>query len=159
MRAVVVAIGSNSGDRAAHIRRAVLGLSAFLERLQVAPSLETPPEPPADPLDPPYLNTVAVGASALPPEDLLDRLLAIEARAGRTRPHPGSPRTVDLDLVLCGNLVVATPRLTLPHPRFRERRFVLAPLALVAPGLRDPVTGLTIRQLLDRLEAPPPVHS
>lgn len=92
-----------------------------------------------------------IGATSLEPRDLLDRLLAIERDRGRTRPHAGAPRTLDLDLILLGDLVVKEPRLEVPHPRFRERRFVLEPLAELAPGLVDPVTGQTVAQLLERI--------
>ena len=85
--------------------------------------------------------------------DLLARLQEIEAARGRTRPYDGAPRTLDLDLILAGDLVVAAPGLTVPHPRFRERRFVLEPLAAVAPDLTDPVTGLTVQALLDGLDS------
>ena len=98
--------------------------------------------------DPPYLNAVGVGESSLSPRGIYQRLRAIEAAAGRTRPYPGAPRTLDLDLILAGDAVVDEKDLQVPHPRFRERRFVLEPLAEVAPDLRDPVSGLTVRELL-----------
>ena len=101
--------------------------------------------------DPAYLNAVGVGESTLSPRDIYERLRAIEAAAGRTRPYPGAPRTLDLDLILAGDAVVEEGDLQVPHPRFRERRFVLEPLAEVAPDLRDPVSGLTVRELLSRL--------
>ncbi|MEQ1731837.1 MAG: 2-amino-4-hydroxy-6-hydroxymethyldihydropteridine diphosphokinase, partial [Vicinamibacterales bacterium] len=78
--------------------------------------------------------------------------LDIEARLGRTRPFAGAPRTVDLDLILYGHSVITTQTLTVPHPRFRERDFVLAPLAELAADWRDPVSGLTIGELRHRLK-------
>jgi 2-amino-4-hydroxy-6-hydroxymethyldihydropteridine diphosphokinase len=112
---------------------------------------ETEPVGVAGP-QPPFLNAAAVGWSARPAASLLERLLAIEGERGRERPHPGAARTLDLDLILCGDEIVdggATdrPPLRLPHPRFRERAFVLDPLVEIAPDLRDPVTGRTIREL------------
>jgi 2-amino-4-hydroxy-6-hydroxymethyldihydropteridine diphosphokinase len=99
--------------------------------------------------DPPYLNAVGVGESALSARELLDALRSIEAAAGRRRPYPGAPRTLDLDLVLAGADVVEEEDLQVPHPRFRERPFVLDPLVQVAPDLIDPVTNLTVLQLRD----------
>ena len=94
-----------------------------------------------------------VGWSAVPPEELLDQLQAIERERGRERPFVGAPRTLDLDLILVGDLVINTPHVAVPHPRFRTRRFVLEPLVEVAPDLVDPVTGRTMRELLHRLGA------
>jgi len=82
---------------------------------------------------------------------LLETLLGIEAKHGRTRPHPGAARTIDLDLILYGDQIIEERDLVVPHPRFRERGFVLEPLAEIAPDWVDPVTGRTIRELMDRL--------
>lgn len=90
--------------------------------------------------------------------DLFAALRAIEAAAGRTRPYAGAPRTLDLDLILAGNEVVEEPGLQVPHPRFRERLFVLEPLAALAPQLRDPVTGRTSAQLLAAVRERGPEH-
>lgn len=101
-----------------------------------------------------YLNAAAIGTTVLPPHDLLQALLGIEAERGRPRlraPGANAARTLDLDLVLYGNLVIADRGLMVPHPRFRERRFVLEPLAEIAPGLIDPATGETVAGLLARL--------
>jgi 2-amino-4-hydroxy-6-hydroxymethyldihydropteridine diphosphokinase len=100
---------------------------------------------------PRFLNAVAVGETTLNARALLGELLAIEREAGRERPYAGAARTLDLDLILFGDSIIDEPRLSVPHPRFRERRFVLEPLAEIAPGLRDPVTGRTIAELLGGL--------
>jgi len=85
---------------------------------------------------------------------LLDTLLAIERDLGRERPFAGAPRTLDLDLILYGETVLdEAPSLIVPHPRFRERRFVLEPLSEIAPDWRDPVTGRTVEELLRNLTA------
>jgi 2-amino-4-hydroxy-6-hydroxymethyldihydropteridine diphosphokinase len=94
---------------------------------------------------------VIVGGTALTARALLDELLAIERAFGRDRPYEGAPRTLDLDLVLLGDEIVDEPGLHVPHPRFRERFFVLGPLAQLAPEVRDPVTGLRVCELLRKL--------
>ena len=99
----------------------------------------------------PFLNAVAVGSTRLSPRALLDRLLEIEEERGRMRPYPMAPRTLDLDLILYGDQIVTLEGLSIPHPRFREREFVLAPLAEIAPELVDPVTGQTARELFTKL--------
>jgi 2-amino-4-hydroxy-6-hydroxymethyldihydropteridine diphosphokinase len=150
---VVVAFGSNLGDRHTAILDAADTVATLLTSFKLSSIIETAPVGQGLEYDPLYLNAVGVGQSSLSPRELLDALLAIEAAAGRTRPHPGAPRTLDLDLILVGDRVVEEPGLQVPHPRFRERRFVLQPLAELEPGLRDPVTGLTIQELLNQLKA------
>ncbi len=146
---VAVALGSNLGDRRGYLDAAAAALAGWIEGLQVSSYLETDPVGVGP--QPKFLNAAAVGLTALAGREVLDRLLQIERAAGRERPHPGAARTLDLDLLLLGSLVVDEPGLVVPHPRFRERRFVLEPLAEIAPELRDPVTGLTVGQLLERV--------
>ena len=148
-RQVSVALGSNQGSRESHLQHAVVRLRPLLDELRVSSFIETEPEGVAD--QPLFLNGAVVGWSAVPPEELLEQLHAIERERGRERPFVGAPRTLDLDLILVGDLVVTTPRVVVPHPRFRTRRFVLEPLAEVAPDLVDPVTGRTMRELLQQL--------
>lgn len=150
MPLVAVALGSNVGDRAAHLDYAVSRLRSLIQHLQISSYHETVP------VDVPvpsaaFLNAAAVGETTLPARGVLDALLAIEAARGRARPFPNAPRTLDLDLLLYGDAVIDEPGLVVPHPRFRERAFVLEPLAEVAPALRDPVTGQTIAQVLAAL--------
>lgn len=146
---VAVSIGSNLGDRQSHLRFGIYKLSRILDDMRVSNQRETAPVGVA--VDQPeFLNAAVVGTTTLPPRELLDALLAIERERGRERPFPNAPRTLDLDLILYGDSVVDEPGLQVPHPRFRERRFVLEPLAEIAPDTVDPVTGLTIRQLEDR---------
>ena len=150
---VVVAFGSNLGDRNRAILHAADRIAALLTSFRLSGIIETQPIGDGLENDPPYLNAVGVGESSLSPRELLEALLSIEAAAGRTRPHPGAPRTLDLDLILAGDHVVDEPALQVPHPRFRDRLFVLEPLADMAPDLVDPVTGLTIRALLEKKKA------
>lgn len=150
---VVVAFGSNLGDRRRHILDAAAQVSSFLSGFRLSPIIETAPVGPGAEDAPPYLNAVGVGESDLDPTELLARLQRIENAAGRTRPFPNAPRTLDLDLIVSGDEIVGTEDLQLPHPRFRERRFVLEPLVHLAPDLCDPVTGLTMRELLARMPA------
>jgi len=145
---VVVAFGSNLGPRRDHILQAAERVAAILDHFILSPIIETAPVGDGLENDPPYLNAVAVGETSLSSREVFDGLRAIENAAGRTRPYQGAPRTLDLDLVLAGDDVVDEPGLQVPHPRFRDRLFVLEPLAVIAPDLVDPVTRLSIRQLL-----------
>ena len=147
MDRVAIALGSNLGDRRAHLDFGVAKLRSLLRHIAVSRYHDTVPVGITGP-QPLYLNAAATGETTLSARDLLDALLAIEAARGRERPYPNAPRTLDLDLILHGRLVVDDPGLVVPHPRFRERRFVLEPLAEIEPEMIDPVTGRTIRELL-----------
>lgn len=146
---VAIALGSNLGDRASHLQFAVDRLTALLDAMAVSRWHKTTPVGVGP--QPPFLNAALVGETTLRPRELLDALLAIERARGRERPFPGAPRTLDLDLVLHGSAIHDEPGLIVPHPRFRERRFVLEPLAEIGPDLVDPVTGATVGELLTRL--------
>ena len=148
---VAVALGSNLGDRRAHLDFAVSRLESVLTELRVSRYHETDPVGVPDE-QPAFLNGAAVGETAMTAREVLDALLTIERERGRERPFPGAARTLDLDLVLFGGLVSSDPILSVPHPRFRERRFVLEPLAELAPDLVDPVTGLRVAELLARIQ-------
>jgi len=143
---VAVALGSNIGDRRGHLDYAVSRLGVFLHGIRASSYHETAP---VDVIGEQweFLNAAAVGETELTAREVLDALLAIEAARGRERPHPSAPRTLDLDVVLFGSDRIDEPGLVVPHPRFRERRFVLDPLAEIAPDWRDPVTGKTVAEL------------
>ena len=145
-----VALGSNLGDRHAHLRFAIGKLSRLLDEMRLSNIRETEPAGVAGP-QPLFLNAAVVGVTRQPARALLDALLAIERERGRERPFPNAPRTLDLDLILYGDAIVDEPGLCVPHPRFRDRPFVLEPLAEIARDLIDPVSGLTIARLLDGL--------
>jgi 2-amino-4-hydroxy-6-hydroxymethyldihydropteridine diphosphokinase len=151
MPSVAIALGSNLGDRRAHLEFAVKRLREFLQNVRVSSFIDTEPVDVPD-AQPRYLNAVVVGETSLPAEDVLARLLAIERECGRERPSVRAARTLDLDLILYGDTVIRTPALDIPHPRFRERAFVLAPLSEIAPEMIDPVTGEPVRELARRIE-------
>lgn len=154
-----VALGSNLGDRAAHIRAgvAVLGGDPRVSVTRVSRLIETESVGAAGP---PYLNGALALTTTLSPADLLALLHTIEAGEGRVRTEAAEglepverwgPRTLDLDLLLHGDYVVDRPELTVPHPRLAVRRFVLEPLVEIAPELVVPGLGATVTELLARL--------
>jgi 2-amino-4-hydroxy-6-hydroxymethyldihydropteridine diphosphokinase len=151
MPRVAVAIGSNLGDRDAAMAFAASQLSALLSDLSISEIVETWPVGQGTEHQNLYLNAVAVGETDLDARQILDALLDIERACGRERPYPNAPRTLDLDLILHGSDIVVAPGLEVPHPRFRERFFVLGPLAEIAPDMVDPVSGLKVAELLRNL--------
>lgn len=150
VRPVAIALGSNLGDRRAHLDYGVSRLGSLLEHIQVSRYIETTPLDVREP-QPLFLNAAAIGEATRSAREVLNALLEIERDRGRARPFPHAPRTLDLDLVLFGNQVIDEPGLIVPHPRFHERRFVLEPLSEIGPDLIDPVTGSTVRALLNLL--------
>jgi 2-amino-4-hydroxy-6-hydroxymethyldihydropteridine diphosphokinase len=150
MRAAI-ALGSNLGDRRSHLEFAFTRLRELLANPRTSSLYETAPVGVPNE-QPRFLNAAVVGETTLTPRELLKALLSIEGERGRERPYSGAARTLDLDLVLMGERIVDEEGLVVPHPRFRERRFVLEPLAEIAPELRDPVSGQTVGDLLRHLE-------
>jgi len=146
-KSVVVAFGSNLGDRHASILAASGAVGRLLHTYTLSSIVETAPVGAGLENDPPYLNAVGIGMSERPVREIFEALRQIERAAGRTRPYPGAPRTLDLDLIVAGDTVIDDGDLQVPHPRFRERAFVLDPLLELAPDLVDPVTGLSVREL------------
>ena len=155
-----IALGSNLGDRRAHLEAAFSALAALPSTKLTArgPILETAavarPGSTADPGGP-YLNSAALIETTLDPHTLLRELHTIERSRNRDRaqepPNTWSPRTLDLDLLLYADHIITTEALTLPHTRLHHRRFVLEPLAAIAPNLRVPTLNRTIAELLSAL--------
>ena len=150
---VAVALGSNLGDRAAHLAWACDGLGRIFTGLQASPFENTAPLDVPD-SQPDYLNAVVIGTTVLPPRAVLDTLLRLEAERGRTRPGVRSARTLDLDLILYGNLLVDEAGLQVPHPRMHERFFVLWPLLQVDSRALDPRTGDPWADAYQKLKQP-----
>jgi 2-amino-4-hydroxy-6-hydroxymethyldihydropteridine diphosphokinase len=149
---VALALGGNLGDREGYLRSAIAALQPSIHQMRVSSFHDTAPVGVGD--QPVFLNAAAVGDTALSARALLETLLGIERDLGRERPFPGAPRTLDLDLILYDDAIIdEAPSLIVPHPRFRERRFVLEPLCELAPDWRDPVTGRTIEELLRKLSS------
>lgn len=152
----LIGLGSNLGDRQAHLDLAVAALAAVpgVSVCAVSPYHETAPVGgPAG--QGAFLNAAAVLETTRGPEELLAVLNDVEESAGRVRTVRWGERTLDIDLLLFGDRVLNTPRLRVPHPRMALRRFVLAPLAEVAPDAIDPVTGRSVRDLLANLDRRP----
>lgn len=150
-----IAVGANVGERAATCEYAIALLDAHPEMAVVTRSAlhEYPALTLDDAPQPAYLNGVVAVATTLTPQALLAQCLEIERQLGRTRPaQRWAPRVIDLDLLAYGDLAGRWPGLTLPHPGLHLRRFVLEPLAAIAPGWRHPVSGLTVREMLEQLQ-------
>lgn len=145
---VAIALGSNLGDRRAHLEYAIDALRLDLDNISVSSFRETAPVG-VGPEHGVFLNAAIVGETRLSARTLLERLLEIEEERGRTRPYPMAPRTLDADLIVYGEQVIKEDGLSVPHPRFRERAFVLGPLAEIAPDMVDPVTRQTMLELFN----------
>jgi 2-amino-4-hydroxy-6-hydroxymethyldihydropteridine diphosphokinase len=150
-----IGLGSNLGDREGHLRSALSELARVPDTRLVAQSalVETAAVGPPQAA---YLNAAATLETGLGPRALLEHLLAIEGAHHRTRDAETrwGPRTLDLDLLLYGDLTLCEPGLTIPHPLMHTRRFVLEPLAQIAPLARIPTLGVTVEEALRALEAP-----
>ena len=154
-----IGIGSNLGDRIDLCQQAMRAISAIpvVKAMLVSSLYEAAPVPPAS--GGWFVNGVVSVETALSPEKLLRELQRIEREMGRTRTGaPGEDRAIDLDLLFVGSQVLERPGFVLPHPRLHQRRFVLVPLCELAPDLRHPVLGITMRVLLERLDDPSPVR-
>jgi 2-amino-4-hydroxy-6-hydroxymethyldihydropteridine diphosphokinase len=148
-KTVYLSLGSNLGDRENNLKTALKGLEALGEVVAVSSFFET--EPVEVTAQPWFLNCAAKLDTEKMPKQLLAGVLDLEQRMGRRRQQKKGPRTIDIDILLFGNSVVDTAELTIPHPAMHERRFVLEPLAEIAPQVRHPVFKRTVRELRDAL--------
>lgn len=146
---VYLSLGSNVGNRAANLEEAISRLAALGTVSAVSSFYET--EPVELTAQPWFLNCVVALDTEKMPRQLLAGILDIEQQMGRRRIQKKGPRTIDIDILLFGNSIVDTASLTIPHPAMHERRFVLEPLAEIAPEARHPVFKRTIRELRDAL--------
>lgn len=147
MKIVYLSLGSNVGDREKHLARARERLNADgLHVLRASGIYET--EPRDFPDQPWFMNQVLELESSLYPIHLLERTQKIERALGRVPTHPKGPRTIDIDILFYGDTILSVPGLEIPHARVADRRFVLEPLAELAPDLRHPRTGSTVKEML-----------
>lgn len=146
---VYLSLGSNIGDRQSYLRDAIARLESIGKVVAVSSMYET--EPVEFTAQPWFMNCVVALTTEMTPAQLMAAILRIEQQMGRRRAQEKGPRTIDIDILLFGDTVVDSPELTIPHPALHQRRFVLEPLAEIAPETQHPLLHHTIRELRDAL--------
>ena len=154
-KTVYLSLGSNLGEREENLRNAIERLREVGEVAAVSSFYET--EPVEFTAQPWFLNLAVELRTELMPKQLLAAVLRIEREMGRKRLQPKGPRLIDIDILLFGNAAVKSTGLTIPHPAMQERKFVLAPLAEIAPEVRHPVLKTTVKEMLQELPTGSPV--
>jgi 2-amino-4-hydroxy-6-hydroxymethyldihydropteridine diphosphokinase len=151
-KVVYLSLGSNLGDREANLRTAIEKVKEIGNPIAVSSFYETEPVEVGG-AQPWFLNCAVKLDTEKMPRQLIASILALEQDMGRQRKQQKGPRTIDIDILLFGSSVIEIPSLTIPHPKLHQRRFVLEPLAEIAPDARHPVFKRTIRELRDALPA------
>lgn len=152
MQRVYIGIGSNLGNRALHCRQAIENIASFSDVTAVSSYYET--EPVGNEDQPHFINCAIEIMTDAKPHELLEKLHSIEKKFGKLRKEKWGPRTIDLDIIIYGDEIIDDPDLKIPHPEAHKRRFVLEPLAEIAPGLIHPILKVTIFNLLEDIEDP-----
>lgn len=150
MSLMYLSLGSNLEDRYANLRRAVDQLQEFVKITAVSPVFATKPWGDKD--QPPFLNICVAAVGDLSPHDLLNRIKEIERAMGREPSRHWGPRLIDIDILFFDRIILKDDTLTIPHPYIAERAFVLAPLAVIIPEFRHPQSGLSVKEMLERVD-------
>jgi 2-amino-4-hydroxy-6-hydroxymethyldihydropteridine diphosphokinase len=150
MSQIYLSLGSNLDDRFANLQRAVAELQKHVGITAVSPVFATVPWGDTD--QPAFLNICVAAVAQLSPRELLWQIKAIEREMGREPSRRWGPRLIDIDILFYDDLVIDEEDLTVPHPYLAQRAFVLAPLAVLIPDFPHPQTGLTVREMLDKID-------
>lgn len=150
MSLMYLSLGSNLNDRYANLRRAVDELQKFVKITAISPVFATKPW--GDTEQPSFLNICVAAVGNLSPHDLLNRIKDIENTMGREPSRHWGPRLIDIDILFFDKLILNDQKLTIPHPYMAERAFVLAPLAVIIPEFRHPQTGLSVQEMLEKVD-------